>query len=122
MKKICIVIAACALSACMAPGTRSDAQWDAYRAQVAEEETVGKLSPSQAQERLHNGWVNIYGNDPTMAGFFAYSETLLRSAEQGRISMTEAKGLVKQRETAAWREYLTEKRRRDELIRPDYDL
>jgi hypothetical protein len=123
MKKIWVsIVMACALGACAAPGARSDAQWAAYRAQVTQDENAGTLSPSQAQERLHVGWVNIYGDDPTMRGFFAYSETLLRSAEQGRLSMSEAKELVKEREQSAWREYLAEKKRRDNLIRPDYDL
>jgi len=122
MTRIWLGIVVCALSACTAQGVRPDAQWNAYRAQVAHDEEAGALTPSQAQERLRDGWVNIHGKDPTMAGFFAYSETLLRSAEQGRIPMTEAKELVKVREHAAWREYESAKRHRQELTGPDYDL
>jgi hypothetical protein len=123
MNKVWLVgIAMCALSACSAQGIRGDAQWEAYRAQVAHDEETGVLSPSQAQERLRDGWVNMHGKDPTMAGFFAYSETLMRSAERGLIPMSEAKELVKERERAVWMEYQTAQRHRRELSGPDYDL
>ncbi len=122
MKAVWIGVALCALSACTTSGVRPDAQWETYRAQVAHDEESGVLTASQAQERLRDGWTNIYGKDANMAGYFAYSETLMRSAEQGRLSMTEAKELVKAREREAWSEYQTAKRRRQEVVHSDYDL
>jgi len=122
MKTLLAGVALCALTACTTSGIRPEAQWEAYRAQVAHDEEGGLLTPSQAQERLRDGWINIYGKDATMAGYFAYSETLMRSAEQGRLSIAEAKELVKARERAAWSEYQTAKRRRQDITGPDYDL
>jgi hypothetical protein len=101
--------------------TRPDAQWSAYRAEVMAEQQAGKLTASEAQRRLRDGWVNIYGDDPTMTGFYAYSETLLRSAEQGRIPLDEAQALIKAREKIAVAEYQAIQRRRQEVAGPDYD-
>jgi hypothetical protein len=56
-----------------------------------------------------------------MMGYFAYSETLLRSAEHGLIPMTEAKELVKEHERAARAEYQNS-RRRQVVEGPEYDL
>ena len=56
-----------------------------------------------------------------MNGYFAYSETLLRSAEEGRLSLPEAKEIVAAREQAAWKEYQTIQRHRQEVAGPDYD-
>ena len=95
MKAAWVGLALCVLTACTTSGMRPEAQWDAYRAQVAHDEETGVLTASQAQERLRDGWVNIYGKDASMEGYFAYSESLLRSAEQGRLPMAEARHLVK---------------------------
>ena len=57
-----------------------------------------------------------------MEGYFAYSESLLRSAEQGRLPMAEARHLVKIREREAWSEYRSAKRRRLDADVYDYDL
>jgi hypothetical protein len=122
MKTVLIGVALCALTACTTSGMRPEAQWEAYRAQVVHDEESGVLSASQAQERLRDGWTNIYGKDPNMAGYFAYSETLMRSAEQGHLSMAEAKELVKAREREAWSEYQTAKRHRQDVVHSDYDL
>ena len=122
MKLFLAAVTLCALSACTTSSIRPDAQWQAYRAQVLHDEEQKLLSPSEAQARLRDGWVNIYGRDPTMMGYFAYSETLLRSAEQGRLPMSEAKELVKVKQQAAWAEYESSKEQRRALSVPDYDL
>ena len=59
----------CALGACAGQSIRPDDQWNAYRAQVEHDEQAGVLSASQAQRRLWDGWVNIYGQDATMNGY-----------------------------------------------------
>ena len=120
MIKIILVLFVCALSACSA-GVRPDAQWDAYREQVSRDEQAGVFSASEAQARLREGWVRIYGQDPAMMGYFAYSETLLRSAEHGLIPMADAKELVKEHERAARAEYQNS-RRRQVVEGPEYDL
>ena len=122
MKWIWCCITLCALGGCSGSSVRPDAQWNAYRAQVMEDQQAGQLSPSEAQRRLRDGWANIYGDDPTMTGFFAYSETLLRSAEQGRIPLAEAQELIAARERAAWSEYQTIQRHRQQVAGPAYDM
>ena len=121
VKRLWLCVVVCALGACSVPGVRPDNQWNAYRAQVEHDEKSGALSASQAQRRLWDGWVNIFGQDPTMTGYFAYSETLLRSAEEGRLPLPEARELVAAREQAAWKEYQAIQRRRAEVAGPDYD-
>jgi len=122
MKLFFAAVILCALAGCASSGVRPDAQWDAYRTQVSHDEDQGLLTASEAQARLRDGWINIYGKDPTMMGYFAYSETLLRSAEQGRLPLAEAKQLVKVKQQAAWAEYQSAKQRRREGSGPDYDL
>ena len=56
-----------------------------------------------------------------MNGYFAYSETLLRSAEEGRLPMSEAKEIVAAHQKVAWKEYQAIQRRRQEVAGPDYD-
>lgn len=121
MKLLWTSLALCALTACSGPNVRPDAQWSAYRAQVAQDQKEGKITASEAQHRLHDGWININGDDPTMAGFYAFSETLMRSAEQGRISKEEAQSLINSREKTALAEYQAVQRRRQEVAGPDYD-
>jgi hypothetical protein len=121
MKMTAIVFSLFALGACSTPATRPESEWQAYQAQVSHDEQEGKLKPSEAQHLLHDGWVNIHGEDGIMTGFFAYSETLLRSAEQGRLDMAEAKQLVAVRERSAWKEYQDLQRRRQQVAGPDYD-
>ena len=59
---------------------------------------AGKITPVEAQELLRAKYHTMYGNDPKMDGYFAYSVNLLRSAEAGKLPMTEAEALVSARE------------------------
>src|SRR5215475_2950161 len=105
MKRAMCVIMWCVLCSCSQALTRRDLQWEEYRAEVAQNEASGVLTPTQAQARLRDVWFKLYGKDPDMAGFFAYSETLLRSAEEGQLSLAEAKQLVEAREQMVWAEH-----------------
>ena len=52
----------------------------------------------EAQELLRAKYHALYGNDPKMDGYFAYSVNLLRSAEAGKLPMSEAEAIVGARE------------------------
>lgn len=105
MKGIVSALTVLLLHAC-ALGPDADQRWAEYRAQVLDGADADRLTPSQQQEKLREGYAQIYGIDPYAAGFYAYSISLLRSAEQGRFPMKEARALVsvKEAELSADRE------------------
>jgi hypothetical protein len=97
MKGFVSALAVLFLQGCVL-GPDADQRWAAYRTQVLDTADAAGLTPSQAQEKLRDGYGAIYGTDAYSAGFYAYSISLLRSAEQGRFPMAEARTLVQAKE------------------------
>jgi len=98
MRILLIVLTLLALGACASTSERSTQSWNNYRTQVLAERDAGKITPVEAQELLRAKYHAMYGNDPKMDGYFAYSVNLLRSAEAGKLPMSEAEAIVSARE------------------------
>jgi hypothetical protein len=98
MRTPLIVLALLALGACASSQERSTDSWSAYRTEVIAQRDAGKINPVEAQELLRAKYHALYGNDPRMDGYFTYSVNLLRSAEAGKLPMSEAEAIVAARE------------------------
>jgi hypothetical protein len=98
MRTLLTALTLLALAACASTQERSTQSWNDYRTQVLAERDAGKVTPVEAQELLRAKYHAMYGNDPKMDGYFAYSVNLLRSAEAGKLPMSEAEAIVGARE------------------------
>jgi len=112
MRTLLAALALLALGACASSQERSTQSWNAYRTEVIAQRDAGKINPVEAQELLRAKYHALYGNDPKMDGYFAYSVNLLRSAEAGKLPMSEAEAIVgaREEELMAQRESETEVR------------
>jgi hypothetical protein len=98
MRTLLIILTLLTLAACASTQERSTQSWNSYRTQVLAERDAGKITPVEAQELLRAKYHAMYRNDPKMDGYFAYSVNLLRSAEAGKLPMSEAEAIVSARE------------------------
>jgi hypothetical protein len=98
MRTLLIVLALLTLAACASTQERSTQSWNNYRTQVLGERDAGKINPVEAQELLRAKYHAMYGSNAKMDGYFVYSVNLLRSAEAGKLPMSEAEALVAARE------------------------
>jgi uncharacterized protein YcfL len=98
MRTLLIVLALLTLAACASTQERSTQSWNDYRKQVIAQRDAGKITPVEAQELLRAKYHAMYGDDQKMDGYFAYSVNLLRSAEAGKLPMSEAEAIVSARE------------------------
>lgn len=90
---VCLLVSACAHV-----GHSSPSSWSEYRTMVLSERDRGERTPVEAQEMLRVHHISMFGSDPLMDGFYAYSIRLLRGAEDGKLPMQEALTLVDARE------------------------
>ncbi len=75
-----------------------DERFEAYREEVRMQREAGKISALNEQEKLRDRYWQIYGKDPDSTGHFAFSMSLIHSAEIGNFPMNEARALVAARE------------------------
>ena len=95
MKKIVLLCLVLMLAACAHLNQATpDQRYDAYRAEVNAEREAGTITAVVEQERLRDRYWQIYGKDPESAGHFAFSISLMRSAQAGDFPMKEAQALV----------------------------
>ncbi len=95
MKKIVLPCLILMLAACAHLNQATpDQRYDAYRAEVNAEREAGTITAVVEQERLRDRYWQIYGKDPESAGHFAFSISLMRSAQAGDFPMKEAQALV----------------------------
>lgn len=83
--------------ACKCP-QESQAEWEQYQQKVQQERQAGHISPSLAQTELRDEYRKRFGMNPEAAGFYAFSISLLRSAEHGDFPLDEAEVLIRARE------------------------
>ena len=103
MKKMVIALAILALAGCAHVNQPSkDQRFEAYRAQLKAERTAGKITRVEEQEKLRDRYWEMYGKDAQSAGHFAFSVSLMRSAEEGLFPMQEAEALVEAREAQTY--------------------
>lgn len=76
----------------------TSASWDKLHSEIIAERDAGKLTPLQAQLDLWSKYREMFGEDPTMNGFFAYSVKLMSSVEAGKLSLADAQALIDARE------------------------
>jgi hypothetical protein len=86
------------LAACAQVQAPPEESWAAYRTEVMAKQERGDLSPLAAQELLRAKHRAIYGNDSRMDAYFAYRIRLLKSAEEGKLTMNEAEAIAAARE------------------------
>ena len=91
-----LCLAGCAANPPTTPGSRSST-WAHYRVQVASARDSGALTPLQAEDKLEMKYRELYGQDSTMAGAFAYRRELYAQTEAGNLPAAEAKALAKAR-------------------------
>lgn len=100
MKKVILICLGLMLSACATMKQATpDQRFEAYRAEVKAERESGKITAVDEQEKLRDRYWQIYGKDADSAGHFAYSISLMRSAQAGDFPMKEAQALVAARES-----------------------
>ena len=93
------VLALVSLSACAGGPQRStNATFDQFQTEIKAQRDAGKLTPVQAQVDLWSKYRELFGEDATMNGFYAFSVKLMGSVEAGKLSMGEAQALIDARE------------------------
>ena len=93
---LALLLAGCAANPSTGPGSRSST-WADYRAQVAGARDSGALTPLQAEDNLETKYRELYGEDATMEGAFAYRRELYTQAQTGNLPTSEAIVLAKAR-------------------------
>ena len=97
--RILVMLSFVLLSACagmhQAP---TSASWDKLHSEIIAQRDAGKLTPLQAQLDLWSKYREMFGEDATMNGFFAYSVKLMSSVEAGKLSLEDAQALIDARE------------------------
>lgn len=84
MKRILPLCLVLMLAACAHVNRATpDQQFEAYRKEVKAERDAGTITAVVEQEKLRDRYWQIYGKDPESAGYFAFSITLMRSAQAG---------------------------------------
>ena len=73
-------------------------QWESFREQLLREQAEGKLAPSEVQAQLRDEYRRRFGLDPEAAGFYAFSISLLQSAERGAFPLHEAEVMIRAKE------------------------
>jgi len=90
-----VLLSACA-SLHQAP---TSASWDKFHSEIIAQRNEGTLSPLQAQLDLWSKYREMFGEDATMNGFYAYSVKLMSSVEAGKLSLEDAQALIDARES-----------------------
>lgn len=97
--RILVMLSFVLLSACasmhQAP---TSASWDKFHSETITLRDAGKLTPLQAQLDLWSKYREMFGEDATMNGFYAYSVKLMSSVEAGKLSLEDAQALIDARE------------------------
>ncbi|PWT71262.1 MAG: hypothetical protein C5B46_08505 [Proteobacteria bacterium] len=73
-------------------------QWEAFREHLLQDQANGKLKPSEVQIQLRDEYRHRFGLDPEAAGFYAFSISLLESAEHGQFPLDEAQVMIRAKE------------------------
>ena len=88
------------LAGCVQVPLAPEKQFESFRADLKARCERGEISRVEEQERLRDRFWQVFGRDPESVGHFAYSISLMRSAEAGAIPLEEAQALVGAREAA----------------------
>lgn len=87
------------LSGCAnSPQRSTNATFEKFQSEIISQRDSGKLTPVQAQVDLWSKYRELFGEDATMNGFYAFSVKLMSSVEAGKLSLNEAQSLIDARE------------------------
>lgn len=88
------------LSACASGPQRStSATFERFQSEIIVQRNEGKITPVQAQLELWSKYRELYGEDPVINGYYAYSLKVLSAAAAGKLSQDEAQAIVDARES-----------------------
>ena len=73
-------------------------EWESFREHLLRDQAEAKLKPSEVQEQLRDEYRRQFGLDPEAAGFYAFSISLLQSAERGAFPLGEAEVMIRAKE------------------------
>jgi len=93
-----ILLSVLALCACAATPPAASDSWVQSSEQIHRLARAGQLTPLQEQERLRDAFVRAHGPEPEAMRFYAYTISLMRSAEDGTLSSEQARALIRARE------------------------
>ena len=81
-----------------APNGHRDSAWQTFHNETIAQRDAGKLTALQAQLDLWSKYREMFGEDPTMNGFYASSVKLMSAVEAGKLSLNEAQAIIDERE------------------------
>lgn len=77
----------------------TSASWYKFHSEIIAQRDAGRLTSLQAQLDLWSEYREMFGEDATMNGFYAYSVKLMSSVEAGKLSLEDAQALIDARES-----------------------
>jgi hypothetical protein len=94
------MVAFVSLSACAgSPQKSTNVTFERFQSETIAQRDAGRLTPLQAQLDLWSKYREMFGEDPTMNGFYAYSVKLMSSVQAGKLSLEDAQALIDARES-----------------------
>ena len=97
--KMIAVLAFVSLSACAnGPRHSSSATFEKFQSDIKAQRDSGKITLVQAQVDLWSKYREMFGEDPTMNGFYAFSVKIASAADSGNLSQDEARDMIDTRE------------------------
>ena len=97
--RIVVMLSFALLSACAGmQEAPTSASWAKLHSEIIAQRDAGTLTPLQAQLDLWSKYREMFGEDATMNGFYAYSVKLMSSVEAGKLSLEDAQALIDARE------------------------
>jgi uncharacterized protein YceK len=99
IKLLALIILAVLAGCASMHQSSTSASWERFHSEIIAQRDAGKLTPLQAQLDLWSKYRELFGEDPTMNGFYAYSVKLMSSVEAGKMSLEDAQALIDARES-----------------------
>ena len=93
---ILIIVSLCGCAS--AQNNRPDATFDKFQSEIIAQRNEGKLTALQAQLDLWSKYREMYGEDPVMNGFYAYSVKIMSVVDAGKMTLDEGQALVDARQ------------------------
>jgi hypothetical protein len=107
-----ILIVALLCGCASAQHGRQDATWEKFQNEIIAQRNEGKLTALQAQLDLWSKYREMYGEDPVMNGFYAYSVKIMSAVDAGKMSLDDGQALVDARQHEISARKITEAERR----------
>jgi hypothetical protein len=91
------VAAFCALALCACAGAHPGPEdsWKQAREEIHRQAQAGNLTPLREQEQLRDAFRCIYGPEPQVMSFYAYTISLMQRVQSGTLSLEKARELTK---------------------------